>query len=905
MAIQKEFPKDIQFKYSWRNYQQRVLDELEQHIDDNHLHVVAPPGSGKTVLGLEAMLRLNKPTLILAPTIAIRNQWVQRFCELFLQTDQKPAWISSSIRKPQFVTVSTYQGLHAACSGEQEIEEESDDLESETDRPSKKITKDKLAIVMDQLKAIDLGTIIIDEAHHLKNEWWKSLIKIKEKLSPTIVGLTATPPYDVTFAEWNRYLTLNGPVDTEISVPELIKAGDLCPHQDYVHISKPSDEELDQIKTWRSNIDRLFHDLTNDPILFEHITSHPAILQPKREEAWIYDHMAYYSAFLVFLSHHKVPLSKFHFEITGNKKSYLPGLNLEWLEHVLDYYLNVLESTDPTLIQHQQTIANKLKRSGAMDRRRIKLEDESKLDRILASSLTKLNSIREITQFEYTNQGHGLRQVILSDFIRQEFLSDQVAITKLGVVSIFESLRRDHSVKTKLGVLTGSLVIIPSGAIDFFSSVALTFGHDSIRTKPLPYDQNYLIIQLDSKLRHDIVHIVTQVFHAGEIQVLTGTKSLLGEGWDAPSINVLILASFVGSFVMSNQMRGRAIRTMGGNDDKTSNIWHLVCQDPTNPHGGHDIELLKRRFRGFVGLSERDHRTIENGLGRLELPLIFTTESVSDSNAKMFRSAKERELLNMQWHQAIGNGTTLVEEIKIPYLEKKPYKQQKRYYLQKTVKWVLAELSMGIGFYSLDFVEQLPRMRELLRSKDGLLTVFGVFLCGLFFFFGTRLVLAFKMYVKYRDISKDLHAISTALLHTLVETKKINTPVSDLFIQTTVNDQGEIFSHLEGGSTFEKSLFINSLQEITNPVDSPRYLIIRKSRFLNFIKQKDYHAVPDVLGKIKTTASSLEAFWQKFVGKCELIFAKNMAGRKVLLKARFQSLASEFQEESERTNRWR
>ena len=96
----KEFPKDIKFKYDWRRYQKRVLSELEGHLDDNHLHIIAPPGSGKTVLGLEVAIRLNKPTLIFAPTVAIRNQWIQRFCELFLQTNERPDWISRDIRNP-------------------------------------------------------------------------------------------------------------------------------------------------------------------------------------------------------------------------------------------------------------------------------------------------------------------------------------------------------------------------------------------------------------------------------------------------------------------------------------------------------------------------------------------------------------------------------------------------------------------------------------------------------------------------------------------------------------------------------------------------------------------------------------------------------------------------------------
>ncbi len=112
------FPPGIQFRKPWRSYQQRVLTELEQHLDDNHLHVIAAPGSGKTVLGLEVMRRLNHPTLILAPTVAIRDQWVDRFVNLFMDARHgTPDWISKDIRAPRFLTASTYQGLHSAYTG--------------------------------------------------------------------------------------------------------------------------------------------------------------------------------------------------------------------------------------------------------------------------------------------------------------------------------------------------------------------------------------------------------------------------------------------------------------------------------------------------------------------------------------------------------------------------------------------------------------------------------------------------------------------------------------------------------------------------------------------------------------------------------------------------------------------
>ena len=204
MEIMTKFPPEIKFKYEWRKYQSRVLKELDNYLSNGSLHVVAPPGSGKTVLGLEVMLRLNRPTLILAPSLAIRDQWIDRFRELFLQVNRVPAWISCDVRKPAFMTVCTYQGLHAACNN-------LDDGEGASPRA---ITR--------ELKRLGVKTVILDEAHHLKNEWCVSLDRLKRQLSPTIVGLTATPPYDVTLAEWQRYIELNGTVDTEITVPELI-----------------------------------------------------------------------------------------------------------------------------------------------------------------------------------------------------------------------------------------------------------------------------------------------------------------------------------------------------------------------------------------------------------------------------------------------------------------------------------------------------------------------------------------------------------------------------------------------------------------------------------------------------------------------------------------------------------
>ena len=106
---------EMAFQGSWRDYQQDVLDALDSHLTDRKLHVVAAPGSGKTILGLEVMRRIGRPAIILAPTIAIRNQWIDRLCRMFLPAPHtQPDWISTSLDDPRSITVITYQALHSA-----------------------------------------------------------------------------------------------------------------------------------------------------------------------------------------------------------------------------------------------------------------------------------------------------------------------------------------------------------------------------------------------------------------------------------------------------------------------------------------------------------------------------------------------------------------------------------------------------------------------------------------------------------------------------------------------------------------------------------------------------------------------------------------------------------------------
>ena len=908
----KEFPKDIKFKFDWRRYQKRVLDDLEGHLDDNHLHIIAPPGSGKTVLGLEVAIRLNKPTLILAPTVAIRNQWILRFCELFLQVNEKPDWISRDIKNPEFLTIVTYQALHAAASNsllEEEIEINDDEEEIENGEHGKTIKLIDTKEIVKKLKAKGVETIVVDEAHHLKNEWWKSLSSVKNALKPTIVGLTATPPYDVTFAEWERYINLNGPVDTEISVPELVVENDLCPHQDYIYLSEPTEEEQRLITDQRVKALNVYEDIKKDDTLIQAIMGHPIFQFPSENLDWIYNNLESYSASLIFLHAVGKTITETHLEIIGDKKFKVPPFNFEWTEILLSFYLFNDKEHFLAYEEHQEKLINKLKRNGLLERKSISFRHNQKVNRFLGTSLSKLQSIDDIVDIEHNTLGQNLRMVILTDYIRKEFLTNEpqnnLVLNKIGVISIFEQLRRTNDRNMKLGVLSGSLILIPVSAFDALSIAAKKLNIENIIYSTLAYDNQYLIINTNEKLKHNIVQLITQIFEHGEIEVLIGTKSLLGEGWDAPTINSLILASFVGSYVLSNQMRGRAIRSDRNNPNKTGNIWHLVCVDHTAQDGGDDIQLLRRRFKSFVGVTNNEEISIENGINRLNLPEIFDKSGIEKYNFNIIQLAGQRELLKKKWKDALLNGVALTEEIKVPFPEDKDYKGLKSFYYNKTIANLFTALGFSLLGYLQGILEGFGRSARNIHSmKDLFLFLIIVGIAGVVFF-GRQTYKTFRLFVKYRDISKDVQQIGEALLESLVKIGAIQTEYSKLFVKSSVDSFGAIYCHLDGGTTFEKSTFIKALQEILAIINNPRYLIIRKSLFLKVISQKDYHSVPELIGQNKRSAEYFERQWSRFVGSCELIYTRTIEGRKILLKSRINTLSSEFEEKTERINKWR
>lgn len=897
-------PPMISFRLQWRPYQQRVLTELEQHLADGRLHVVAAPGSGKTVLGLEVLRRLNKPTLILAPTITIRDQWVQRFTELFLPPEiEHLDWISTDLRNPRPITVATYQALHCACSGEicaelPEAEEESGPQEVQKMEAPAKAEFD----LVDALKKARIGTLVVDECHHLRTNWWRSLNKTVEALGNlNIVSLTATPPYDVPTNEWERYRSLCGPVDAEISAPELVLSGHLCPHQDYVYLNHPSPEEQRQVDEFRSEVDAFLQDIHHNEEFIAAIESHPWLNFPQRHVQEILNDPEYFSSLAIFINSVRNRIPEELMEILGVADKALPPLDLQWLEVLLTGRLfkdaDNIGEWDPML----KLIRERLSRMGAIHHRKVFLSSTPKLDRMLISSANKLNSIAEIVRFEHEALGADLRMVVLTDYIRASEMpdspQDEKPLKRMGVVPIFEKIRRECPGEVRLGILSGSMVVVPKSSEQMLRQICEEYGMDNAQVYLTPFfhDSRYCRLVINDDLR-STVQVVTKLFTEGGITCLVGTKALLGEGWDAPCVNSLILASFVGSYMLSNQMRGRAIRSQPGNPDKTANVWHLVCVGDDRSDPGADLQTLTRRFKAFVGVSFVEN-VIENGIERLGLgDPPFGTQKIESINEQMRALALDRAGLRRRWEQALDRGGPgrLVDEVKAP--EKTLPRLAVRSIYTRAIHW--QALTWG-------WVGACGVLSSLLSAgKFDVfdLLAYGLGLVGIIMVPGT--LDAISLARKHGPLEGSLRQIAEAVLEGLVYAGAIKSNPQKLMLTTEKGSLGTALISLQGTTSYESSLFLDAMQEVLNPIQNPRYLIVDKPAW-HKSTLPEARAVPTLIGQKKEWATHLLQAWRRNVGYGDLVYTRTVAGRKLLLQAREMDLVMEPEQTADRVSCWK
>lgn len=875
-----EAPPALRFRWPWRPYQARVLGALERHLSDRRLHVVAAPGSGKTVLGLELFRQLGHPALALSPTRTIRDQWLARLCD-FLPANAAapPSWTSSDLAAPAFFTSITYQALHARHRRETADKDRPEPVNERDGGPPPASEVRRLAGV---LRRRGIRTLILDEAHHLTKAWWKALAELTGGIpDATIISLTATPPYDALGTEWRRYEALCGPVDEEISVPELVRSGTLCPHHDYVRAVAPHAAERRLLEDRERSIGTVTEELAASPELASAVSRHPWLAEPDARA--VLDDTEFAASLLVFLHARSQSLPGPLLELLGADAEDLPPLDRRWWNVLLYHYLfgtTWAESTER--VEHRDRLKRQLRERGLLRRRELRLRDDRSLATRLSLSPAKLDACVEIYRLERVHRADGLRQAFLTDYIRER------EPDRLGVWPLFLRLVAAAAAdeRPEIALVTGRMAVVHRSILE---ALPAEVASDS-DIAPVPEAPGFVRVRRGDA---GLVAPITHALEEGYLRVIVGTRALLGEGWDAPSLNSLVLASYAGSFVSANQMRGRAIRRSGRDPEKVASIWHLVAIDPRSPSGLSDWDNLRDRFDRFVGLAE-GRPVIENGLDRLALPSPEAGASAEVISAASADRLADLPRLGARWREGIevGEHGRVVPAVRVDRAPRRP-----RVLFSKTLRRLaISGVLFGVGVF--EWALRVGVELRMLERPLRLLTIAALIGAA-----ASMPGLARAAWAWLRTLPVDgvLRQIGLAVRDALFEAGALSAEPGTADVEVRQLDAGVHTLALAGESFLDQSIFADAVEEVLGPVENPRYLVTREA---GRRRPADYHAVPAILGTNADKARIFHRHWVKRLGASSLVYTRSPEGRAVLLRARSRAFSSTFVPAADRLDRW-
>ena len=912
---QDSFPP-IRFPGELRPSQRDVVDIAREQLDrgERRLHIVAPPGSGKTILGLYLWAEcVQTPALVLSPNSAIQMQWAAR-TELF-SVDEHHEFptsqlVSTDTQTPRLLTSLTYQsvtlprrgddGLDAVATnrwierlidkGQADDPDEAlvwiDDLlrnnpDYHAERLSafRKEVRDEAALdgealgmlhassraTLQRIREAGVGLVILDECHHLLGHWGRVLADAHDLLdTPVIFGLTATPPdtSGKTEEDVERYREYFGPVDYEVPVPAVVKDGFLAPYQDLAYFVRPTADELQFI----ASVDEQLHVLVEE--FCQQDRTEPLadwvarVLAERRLGTTLAGDWREFErrdpAFAVcgrlFLRRRNQALPN-GVPRLDRVTRHDEMQDLELLGTVLDRYIRhrLRRSDDPADHALAEQAISELRLLGIQVTETGTQPCASPVARVMAYSHSKTDAAREILKAEHAALGDDLRAVIVTDYEKtsavtadiSHLLDDEAG----GAVAVFKSLLRDEETDALDPVLvTGSTVLVDDDLADAFLDASVEWLRENGYDVALEYHDREEFHQLVGSgadwAPRVYVHMVTELFQQGLTRCLVGTRGLLGEGWDANRINVLVDLTCVTTSMTVNQLRGRSIRLDPLQPEKVANNWDVVCIAPEFAKGLDDYDRFCRKHKTIFGVT--DDGAIEKGVGHVhaaftELEPEGVEGSTAALNADMLARVDRRADARAAWR--IGE----------------PYHPE-------PVRTLEVKLGGGGGGFP-------PFPGTQTEWTDGTLTA----------------------------------AISEAVLAALREaglnvSGRGNVHLSD-------RDGGYLRVFLEQATEEESSLFSEALQEAIGPIDRPRYVIPRNvdhieetllSRLLPGVvgryfrrsrrKMAMLHAVPGVLAKNRGLVDIYQKHWNQHVSPGEALFAHRGAGEELLQQCRREQL---------------
>jgi hypothetical protein len=720
------------------------------------------------------------------------------------------------------------------------------------------------------------------------------------------------------------YRDLFGCADFEIPTPAVVKEGELAAYQELAYLTHPLPREADYVAAQHERFERLLERLLDPDFgsrsfldwvrarVEERRTRSGAEIGWARFER---DHPRLAEAALRLL--HRARVDPPH-GVRLREQHRVPLDADDWVVLIEDYCVRYLKhSADPKDLEAWEEIRAALPALGYVLTRQGVRSHRSPVDRVLALSASKGLAALRILDTERESLGDRLRALLLCD---HEHASAEGLRRLHGVLDprAGSAGLLLHLLTSDDGALSLHPVLMTGRTVACTRATAADLGAwmeaqvpalaGTVRTRGIlepddaaadPTWDDIVIVRPAHpwwRPRH-YVPLVTRYFEEGHSRCLIGTRALLGEGWDAKRVNVLVDLTTASTRTAVHQMRGRSLRLDPGFPRKVANNWDVVCVDPDHPKGATDYARFVRKHHHYFAPNAQGE--IESGVSHVHPALTpYRPPPAADFeeiNRTQLRRAADREAAYDLWR--VGE----------------PY---------DNVQIQTARIRLGrtLG---------LPAVRPLRRGPGGGEGAGPVRVRGAGIVGAAAIVLAtgavvgnpvvgalagvataagggawalrwLRAQVGRLSPSDALEDIAAAVADGLRDSGGIRSELGAASVRVAVQPDGYYRCYLVGATGEESRRFADSLDEVLAPLAAPRYIIPRyvsppPASWWGALRlfarlaldprggeRVVYHAVPSHMAANRGRVDAFRAAWNRHVSTGEPLFWKNPLAQGVL-----------------------
>lgn len=927
-----------------RTYQAEVLERIPAGTD-GPWHIVAPPGSGKTLLGLLLAAREGRRTLVLTPSLTIREQWLRTARGLVPEPDRA----SDDPAADADLTVLTYQLLSVTgdgspfeqlartvwieelvAAGRTETDAATWLAELAIDNPSahraglrRRVRSlrsrfarrhpDELARVLhpnavaliDGLVASGVRTIVLDECHHLLDHWALVVAYLAARIRasggrPLLIGLTATLPSPDDGNEFENYTQLLGDVDHEVPTPAVVKEGHLAPYRDHVRFTEPTPAEMSFLHGQERLLDDLLVQVLSTPDGVSYLEQRlqppagPDDPQARLDLALAEDFTAARTSAVVLRElvpeHPLVAL--------------LPAVLLDrctsddLLTTITRFALDRL-LPDPGARRQWEYVKRALADFGLQLTDRGLRRGRDPIDTVLAHSEAKDRAAVEILHEELAgDEGDRVRAVVVTDFVEHGNSRGQAGAFAAGALRTFDLLVADP-VTARLDpvLLTSRHLRVAAASADRTAAALSRLLGSPVEVLPSTGASRDL---RTPERGGTLVTAVSELIRRGDVRLLVGTRGLLGEGWDCPAVNTLIDLTSVTTSSATQQLRGRTLRLDAAWPDKVAHNWSVVCLIP--PHLAIDdtteTSRLRRKHAHLWGLDASGDGRIVSGLDHLltddaasalrAVQEKHVAATIDGIEAVLHASRATRSQTREQWRVGAPYSATERESVVVHRTRTAPLLLSASNARTRAVPVFAGGTAIGgavlSGVAALSSAQITPPMGVGIALAVGAAAATASALPALISALRDR-----------RRPAEVYRRATIAISRALHDAGRLG-PVDEAAIRALPDDDARVRIEMSGTPT-ERRLIADAVEELFSPVRTPRFLLrvdrggARRTPLVDRIADRlspgrTLLPVPRAIARRRADAEGFAGHWEQAVGPCDLIELRGPEGLALLRVAR-------------------